>query len=216
MQAVILAAGKGSRLHPITTNRSKAMLPILGKPIVERVMEHLAINGIDDFILVVSPDDYPDHTLLPPRIPTGSRCALRLPAPAPGHGRRPALRCPAHRRRFHPLRLRQPHLPPARRQPAGCLAPASLPQRRPDSHDHPAGAGAGFRRRCSGGRYRRAHRREAPPAGRPIPYRQPAALLLAAFHAGLPVRSAALAARRVRAARRHPAPHPAPGAACAA
>lgn len=57
MQAVILAAGKGSRLHPITTKRSKAMLPILGKPIVERVMEHLAINGIDDFILVVSPDD---------------------------------------------------------------------------------------------------------------------------------------------------------------
>jgi len=57
MQAVILAAGKGSRLHPITTNRSKAMLPILGKPIVERVMEHLANNGIGDFILVVSPDD---------------------------------------------------------------------------------------------------------------------------------------------------------------
>lgn len=57
MQAVILAAGKGSRLHPITTNRSKAMLPILGKPIVERVMEDLAANGVDEFILVVSPDD---------------------------------------------------------------------------------------------------------------------------------------------------------------
>jgi NDP-sugar pyrophosphorylase family protein len=57
MQAVILAAGKGSRLHPITTSRSKAMLPILGKPIVERVMEHIAVNSILDFILVVSPDD---------------------------------------------------------------------------------------------------------------------------------------------------------------
>jgi NDP-sugar pyrophosphorylase family protein len=57
MQAVILAAGKGSRLHPITTTRSKAMLPILGKPIVERVMEGIALNGIRDFILVVSPDD---------------------------------------------------------------------------------------------------------------------------------------------------------------
>ena len=57
MQGVILAAGKGSRLHPITINRSKAMLPILGKPIVERVMEMLADNGVDDFILVVSPDD---------------------------------------------------------------------------------------------------------------------------------------------------------------
>jgi NDP-sugar pyrophosphorylase family protein len=57
MQSIILAAGKGSRLHPITTDRSKAMLPILGKPIVERVMEALAENGVDDFILVVSPDD---------------------------------------------------------------------------------------------------------------------------------------------------------------
>ena len=57
MQGVILAAGKGSRLHPITLKRSKAMLPILGKPIVERVMETLCANGINDFILVVSRDD---------------------------------------------------------------------------------------------------------------------------------------------------------------
>jgi NDP-sugar pyrophosphorylase family protein len=57
MQGVVLAAGQGSRLQPITLTRSKAMLPILGKPIVERVMEHLAANGLDDFILVVSPGD---------------------------------------------------------------------------------------------------------------------------------------------------------------
>lgn len=57
MQGVILAAGKGSRLHPITIGRSKAMVPILGKPIVERVMELLYNNGVTDFILVVSPDD---------------------------------------------------------------------------------------------------------------------------------------------------------------
>ena len=57
MQGVILAAGKGSRLHPITVARSKAMVPILGKPIVERVMEVLVESGIDDFILVVSPED---------------------------------------------------------------------------------------------------------------------------------------------------------------
>jgi NDP-sugar pyrophosphorylase family protein len=57
MQGIILAAGKGSRLQPITLKRSKAMVPILGKPVVERVMEDLAANGVDDFILVVSPDD---------------------------------------------------------------------------------------------------------------------------------------------------------------
>jgi bifunctional UDP-N-acetylglucosamine pyrophosphorylase/glucosamine-1-phosphate N-acetyltransferase len=33
------------------------MVPILGKPMVERVMERLVHNGVDDFILVVSPDD---------------------------------------------------------------------------------------------------------------------------------------------------------------
>jgi len=57
MQAVVLAAGKGSRLNPITLNRSKAMLPILGKPIVERVMEKLARNGIREFVIVISPTD---------------------------------------------------------------------------------------------------------------------------------------------------------------
>lgn len=57
MQAVVLAAGKGSRLGSLTLKRSKAMLPVLGKPIVERVMEDLAANGVADFVLVVSPDD---------------------------------------------------------------------------------------------------------------------------------------------------------------
>ena len=57
LQGVILAAGKGSRLHPITTTRSKAMLPILGRPIVERVMEMLHRNGVQEFILVVSETD---------------------------------------------------------------------------------------------------------------------------------------------------------------
>ena len=57
MQAVILAAGHGSRLQPITLTRSKAMVPILGKPIVERVMEDFLANGVDDFVLVVSTRD---------------------------------------------------------------------------------------------------------------------------------------------------------------
>ena len=57
MQAVILAAGKGTRLREITRNRSKAMLPVLGKPIVARVMDSFRTNGIEEFILVVRPDD---------------------------------------------------------------------------------------------------------------------------------------------------------------
>ncbi|MFQ5611804.1 MAG: sugar phosphate nucleotidyltransferase [Anaerolineae bacterium] len=57
MQAVILAAGKGSRLHPITLNRSKAMVPILGKPMVARVIERLVQNGIREIVMVISKED---------------------------------------------------------------------------------------------------------------------------------------------------------------
>jgi len=57
MQAVVLAAGQGTRLKPITLTRSKAMVPIVGKPIVERVMDDLVANGFDDLILVTSPTD---------------------------------------------------------------------------------------------------------------------------------------------------------------
>lgn len=57
MQGVILAAGKGKRLHPLTLRRSKAMAPVAGKPIVARVLEMLQRNGIRDFIVLVSPDD---------------------------------------------------------------------------------------------------------------------------------------------------------------
>lgn len=56
-QGVILAAGKGTRLHPITATRTKAMAPVAGKPIVARVMETLIENGIRDFVLLISPDD---------------------------------------------------------------------------------------------------------------------------------------------------------------
>lgn len=57
MQGVILAAGRGSRLRHLTSARSKAMLPIAGRPIVERVMEPLAAHGVRDFVLVIHPDD---------------------------------------------------------------------------------------------------------------------------------------------------------------
>jgi NDP-sugar pyrophosphorylase family protein len=57
MQAVILAAGRGTRLNPLTINRSKAMLPILGKPLVERAMEPIIACGVSEFILVVHPED---------------------------------------------------------------------------------------------------------------------------------------------------------------
>ena len=56
-QGIILAAGKGKRLHPITTRRTKAMAPVAGKPMVERVVDRLVEQGIDDFIILISPED---------------------------------------------------------------------------------------------------------------------------------------------------------------
>lgn len=57
MQAVILAAGRGTRLKSLTRDRSKAMLPVGGKPITERVLEQLAARDVDEFILVYNPRD---------------------------------------------------------------------------------------------------------------------------------------------------------------
>lgn len=82
MQAVILAAGKGKRLHPITATRTKAMAPILGLPIVERVMEPMVANGIQEFILVTSPDDEEIRTHFQSRSRLGVQVHL-VPQPAP-------------------------------------------------------------------------------------------------------------------------------------
>jgi len=57
MQAVILAAGKGTRLGKIASKHSKAMLPIAARPMVERVMRQIDTGWIDQFILVISPED---------------------------------------------------------------------------------------------------------------------------------------------------------------
>jgi len=57
MQTVILAAGQGKRLYPLTRQRSKAMLPIAGKPMVERVLDTLVAAGLGDFILVIGKAD---------------------------------------------------------------------------------------------------------------------------------------------------------------
>jgi len=53
MKAVILAAGKGKRLRPITSTRPKPMIPIAGKPLVEYTILGLKKAGIDNVLLVV-------------------------------------------------------------------------------------------------------------------------------------------------------------------
>ncbi|HEY3363365.1 MAG TPA: bifunctional sugar-1-phosphate nucleotidylyltransferase/acetyltransferase [Methanosarcina sp.] len=53
MKAIILAAGEGLRCRPLTLTRSKVMLPIANRPILEHVIDSLEKNGITDIILIV-------------------------------------------------------------------------------------------------------------------------------------------------------------------
>ncbi len=53
MRAVILAAGEGLRCRPLTLTRSKVMVPVANKPLLEHIISAVAENGIRDIILVV-------------------------------------------------------------------------------------------------------------------------------------------------------------------
>ena len=53
MKAVILAAGEGMRCRPLTLTRSKVMLRIANKPMIEYVVQSLAESGITDILMVV-------------------------------------------------------------------------------------------------------------------------------------------------------------------
>ena len=53
MQAVILAAGEGRRVRPLTWSRPKAMIPVANQPIIAYTIDALVTNGIRDIIVVV-------------------------------------------------------------------------------------------------------------------------------------------------------------------
>lgn len=53
MKAVVLAAGTGRRLWPLTENRPKPMIPAVNRPILEHVLEALEAAGVDEVLLVV-------------------------------------------------------------------------------------------------------------------------------------------------------------------
>jgi len=53
MQAVILAAGEGSRLRPLTRSKPKALLPVANRPVIDYVIDALLENGIREIVVVV-------------------------------------------------------------------------------------------------------------------------------------------------------------------
>jgi len=53
-KGMILAAGQGTRVRPLTKDLPKPMVPILGKPVMEYLIEHMARHGITEIMVNVA------------------------------------------------------------------------------------------------------------------------------------------------------------------
>jgi mannose-1-phosphate guanylyltransferase / phosphomannomutase len=54
MKAVVMAGGEGTRLRPLTSNQPKPMVPIVGKPCMEHILELLRSHGLTDVVVTVA------------------------------------------------------------------------------------------------------------------------------------------------------------------
>jgi mannose-1-phosphate guanylyltransferase / phosphomannomutase len=54
MKAVVMAGGEGTRLRPLTSNQPKPMVPIVGKPCMEHIVELLKAHGFEDVIVTLA------------------------------------------------------------------------------------------------------------------------------------------------------------------
>jgi dTDP-glucose pyrophosphorylase len=82
-QGVILAAGRGSRLHPLSAACPKPLQPVCNKPIMQYQIEAMRDAGIREICLVVGPHGAPIHE----RFANGQQLGVQLsyiedPAPA--------------------------------------------------------------------------------------------------------------------------------------
>ena len=74
MKAMLLAAGLGTRLRPLTYELPKPMVPILGRPVMEHILRLLALHGFND--VIANLHYFPD--LIRSRFGDGSDYGLRL------------------------------------------------------------------------------------------------------------------------------------------
>ncbi|MDY4421953.1 NTP transferase domain-containing protein, partial [Clostridium perfringens] len=52
MRAILLAAGMGTRLRPLTLDTPKSLIEVNGRPLLERQIEFLRERGVEEIIVV--------------------------------------------------------------------------------------------------------------------------------------------------------------------